>query len=263
MIDDTSKPALEILQPDWDKICPTNVDALMTLRAGGVSSGPFGDKTGVGGFNVGAYCGDVDFCVKMNRQLASQLVPSDPKWLKQVHGTTVVDAEDAAPEVEADASTSVTPGVVCVVQVADCLPVLIAEKTGKAVAAVHCGWRSLADGILQKTIARLNERLGGDHNYIAWMGPRIGDEDFETGVEVLDAMQKYLPNAQEAFKSVGEGKYLASLTGLATQALSQVGVTEVVKARHSTYANVDLFYSFRRDGKTGRHAAMIWIKGEA
>ena len=263
MIDDATKPALEILQPDWDKLCPENVDALMTLRAGGVSSGPYGDKTGVGGFNVGAYCGDVDFCVKMNRQLASQLVPSDPKWLKQVHGTTIVDAETSELEVEADASTSVTPGVVCVVQVADCLPVLITEKTGKAVADVHCGWRSLADGILQKTIDRLNERLGGEHEYLAWMGPRIGDDDFETGEDVLKAMQQHLPQASEAFKAKGDGKYLASLTTLAAQALAQVGVTDTVVARHSTYANADLFYSFRRDETTGRHAAMIWIKGEA
>lgn len=262
MIDDASKPALEILQPDWDAICPKNVDALMTLRAGGVSSGPFGDKTGVGGFNVGAYCGDVGFCVKMNRQLASQLVPSDPKWLKQVHGTDVVDAETAEAEVQADASTSVTPGVVCVVQVADCLPVLIAEKNGKAVAAVHCGWRSLAEGILQKTISRLNERLGAPHQYIAWLGPRIGDEDFETGQDVLEAMQKYLPNASNAFKALENGKFLASLTTLATQALAQVGVTEIVCAKHSTFANPDLFYSYRRDEKTGRHAVMIWIKGE-
>ena len=93
MIDDTTKPALAILQPDWKEICPTNVDALMTLRSGGVSSGPFGDKDGIGGFNVGLYTGDVGFCIKMNRNLAAQLVPSDPKWLKQVHGVKVVDAE--------------------------------------------------------------------------------------------------------------------------------------------------------------------------
>lgn len=150
MIDDTTKPALAIMQPDWSDICPANVDALMTLRAGGVSSGPFGDKDGIGGFNVGLYTGDVPVCVNMNRQLAAQLVPADPKWLKQVHGTKVVDAETAMPEEQADASTAVTPNTVCVVQVADCLPVLIAEKEGKAVAAVHCGWRSLASGILQK-----------------------------------------------------------------------------------------------------------------
>lgn len=152
MNDEMTKPALAILQPDWDKIKPANVDALMTLREGGVSSGPFGGKDGVGGFNVGLYSGDMEMCVTMNRRLASQLVPTDPKWLKQVHGDRVVDAETAKPEEEADASTSVTPGVVCVVQVADCLPVLLAEKSGKAVAAVHCGWRSLASGILQKRL---------------------------------------------------------------------------------------------------------------
>lgn len=262
MIDDTTKPALAILQPDWDSVRPANVDALMTLRAGGVSSGPFGDKDGIGGFNVGLYTGDVPVCVNMNRNLAAQLVPTDPKWLKQVHGDRVVDAETAAPEEEADASTAITPNVVCVVQVADCLPVLIAEKNGRAVAAVHCGWRSLSAGILQKTIARLRERLSdSDAQFIAWLGPRIGDEDFETGADVLESMQKIIEGAEVAFKEKGDGKYLCSLTTLARMALLQVGVEDVIQARHSTYADPELFYSFRRDGTTGRHAAMIWIKG--
>ena len=262
MIDDTTKPALAILQPDWKEICPTNVDALMTLRSGGVSSGPFGDKDGIGGFNVGLYTGDVGFCIKMNRNLAAQLVPSDPKWLKQVHGVKVVDAETAAPEEEADASTAITPNTVCVVQVADCLPVLITEKNGKAVAAVHCGWRSLAGGILQKTIEQLRERLNNPQaEFIAWLGPRIGDEDFETGEDVLEAIKKTIEGAEVAFKLQANGKYLCSLTTLARMALLQVGVDQVVEANHSTYANPDLFYSFRRDQTTGRHAAMIWIKG--
>lgn len=261
MIDDTEKPALAILQPDWDDICPDNVDTLMTLRAGGVSSGPYGDVNGIGGFNVGAYVSDVDFCVKMNRTLAAQLVPSDPKWLKQVHGTRVVDAEGAQPEEEADASVSITPGVVCVVQVADCLPVLIAEKKGRAVAAVHCGWRSLADGILPATIKRMRERLGDDAaEFIAWLGPRIGDESFETGEDVIVAMQKTIPNAREAFKEKGDGKFLCSLTQLATMALKDEGVKDIVTARHDTYANPELFYSFRRDTTCGRHAVMIWIQ---
>ena len=205
MIDDTAKPALEILQPDWDQVKPANVDALMTLRSGGVSSGPFGDQSGVGGFNVGLYTGDVSFCVKMNRDLAAQLVPTNPKWLKQVHGTEVVDAETAALETEADASIAVTPGVVCVVQVADCLPVVLADAQGRAVAAVHCGWRSLAGGILQKAVQRMRERIGDEAaNFIAWCGPRIGEEDFEVGEDVLVAMQKTLPQAQGGRGQRGE-----------------------------------------------------------
>lgn len=262
MIDDTTKPALAILQPDWDSACPDNVDALMTLRSGGVSSGPFGDKDGIGGFNVGLYTGDVPVCVNMNRNLAAQLVPSDPKWLKQVHGSRVVDAESAAPEEEADASTAITPNIVCVVQVADCLPVLLAEKEGRAVAAVHCGWRSLAAGILQKTVERIRERTGNPQaQCIAWLGPRIGEEDFETGDDVLQAMRQTISGAEVAFKPKGGNKYFCSLTTLARMALLQVNVDTVIEARHSTYANPELFYSFRRDGKTGRHAAMIWIKG--
>ena len=261
MIDDTAKPALEILQPDWDQVKPANVDALMTLRSGGVSSGPFGDQSGVGGFNVGLYTGDVSFCVKMNRDLAAQLVPTNPKWLKQVHGTEVVDAETAAPETEADASIAVTPGVVCVVQVADCLPVVLADAQGRAVAAVHCGWRSLAGGILQKTVQRMRERIGDEAaNFIAWCGPRIGEEDFEVGEDVLVAMQKTLPQAQTAFKLKENGRYTASLVQLAKLALAQVNVDQVIVAKHSTYGNPEKFYSYRRDGKTGRHAVMVWIK---
>ena len=139
---------------------------------------------------------------------------------------------------------------------------MIAEKNGKGVAAVHCGWRSLAAGILQKTIERLRERIGDpDAQFIAWVGPRIGDDDFETSSDVLEAMQTSIDGAEVAFKAKDDGKYLCSLTTLARMALLQVKVDEVVEARHSTYANPELFYSFRRDGKTGRHAAMIWIKG--
>ena len=261
MIDDTSKPALEILQPDWDQIKPANIDALMTLRSGGVSSGPFGDQTGVGGFNVGLYTGDVSFCIKMNRDLAAQLVPSNPKWLKQVHGTEVVDAETASEEVEADASVSVTPGVVCVVQVADCLPVVLTDTQGRVVAAVHCGWRSLAGGILQKTVQRMRERICDDQaSFIAWCGPRIGEENFEVGEDVLEAMQTMLPDASSAFKPNENGRYHASLVKLAQMALAQVNVNQIVVAKHNTYADAQKFYSYRRDGKTGRHAVMVWIK---
>lgn len=178
-----------------------------------------------------------------------------------MHGTRVIDAEAAQPEEEADASVSTSPGVVCVVQVADCLPVLIAEKKGRVVAAVHCGWRSLADGILPATLKRMRERIGDDRaQFIAWLGPRIGEESFETGQEVLQAMQKTIPDAQLAFKAKGDDKFLCSLTQLATMALNAQGVTDIVTARHDTYANPELFYSYRRDTTCGRHAVMIWIQ---
>ena len=259
------KPAIEILQPAWTSLVSSNIDALMSLRAGGISSGPYGDVTGVGGFNVGLYVGDVPMCVNMNRNLAAQLVPSDPKWLKQTHGAVVVDAETCEAEAQADASVSMTPNVVCVVQTADCLPLLLTDTEGKIVAAVHVSWRSLAAGIVQNTIAHMQKRLGNDAAcFVAWLGPRIGEKDYEVGQDVFDALSGLFDGAQEAFAAQGEGKYLCDLGALTIGVLTGLGVQEdkIINNHRSTVADPELFYSYRRDTTTGRHATMIWIKDE-
>ncbi len=258
------KPGLDILQPEWRGQGPKNVDMLFTCRNGGVSSGPWGGADGVMGLNVGNHVGDAESCVRMNRQIVAQLVPSDPKWIKQVHGANIVEADKTDPTVEADAAWTRTPGVVCVVMVADCLPVLLADAEGQIVAAVHAGWRSLASGVIQRTVARMQSEMGRPLTLKAWLGPRIGPESFEVGKEVLDAVRATLPHAEEAFKPAMDSEhYYADLGELARLALEGSGLDpkNIVDCRLSTYTDPNRFYSYRRDGeKSGRHAAMVWIK---
>lgn len=149
------KPELESILPNWTKGAPKHVKAFFTCRTGGVSSGPYGGPNGIMGLNLALHTGDVKPCVMMNRSIVTQCCPSEPKWLTQVHGTTVLCADDidsAQPAPEADAQWTSTSGVVACVMTADCLPVFIADRGGRIVAAVHAGWRSLADGIVQKTV---------------------------------------------------------------------------------------------------------------
>ena len=261
-----AKPGLDIIQPDRRVFAPVNADALFTCRSGGVSSGAYGGADGIMGLNVAPHTGDFGACVRMNRGIVSQLVPSDPVWLRQVHGTVIVDAAAAGGEPEADASWSMTPGVVCTVMTADCLPVLLADAEGRIVAAVHAGWKSLAQGIIQKSVALMREKTSDDARIFAWLAPRIGPESFEVGEDVLDAMKAHLPDAQQAFAPRENGRYLCDLAALARQALTRSGVAEadIDDCGLSTAADPKRFYSYRRDGKkSGRHAAMIWIKPAA
>ena len=167
-----TKPGLDILQPAWKDRAPASVDALFTCRDGGVSSGAYGNAEGIMGLNVAPHTGDFGACVRMNRSIVAQLVPSDPVWLRQVHGTEVVDADTAEGEPEADASVSTKPGVVCTVMTADCLPVLLANREGTVVAAVHAGWKSLAAGIIGKTI-RSRPRLHAGRRRPPDVRPRL------------------------------------------------------------------------------------------
>ncbi len=267
---DYFKPELESIQPErnaWGAIAPASVACLFTCRTGGVSSGPYGGADGIMGLNLAEHTGDAKGCARMNRSILSQRLPADPKWLTQVHGTTVIEADAVEDAPEADASFTTTPGVVCVVMTADCLPVLIAEKKGRIVAAVHAGWKGLAHGIIQKTVEALREKLGDSSaEFAVWLAPRIGADDFEVGGEVLEAMKTCLPQAEKAFRPKGEGKYLADLSELAIQALELVSVprSDVVDCGLSTYSDKTRFYSRRRDGeRSGRHAALIWIKSPA
>ena len=147
---------------------------------------------------------------------------------------------------------------------ADCLPVLIADREGRIVAAVHAGWRSLADGIIQKTVVKLREELKGEGDFAVWLGPRIGKDEFEVGADVLEAMKAHLPQAEKAFRAASQpGKYFADLALLACQALEAAGIPaeSIADSGLSTYGDPARFYSFRRDGeKSGRHAALIWIE---
>jgi YfiH family protein len=245
--------------PDWP--AANTVHAFVTTRRGGVSEGPFGAGE-QGGMNVGLGSGDQAARVERNRALLNTYLPAPPRWLALEHGVEVVAAEAVGSEPPtADASTAITPGVVCCVTVADCLPVLLADRSGSVVGAAHAGWRGLASGVIQATVMAMRRRAAGSIGSIdAFLGPSIGPTAFEVGAEVLTAMRSRLPEAESAFTALAGGKFLADLPALARQALAQVGVHTVFGGRWCTFRDPGRFYSFRRDRVTGRHAALIWLQ---
>ena len=252
----------EWLQPDWP--APTGVRARITLRSGGVSTGAHGAADGRGGLNLGAACGDAAAAVSANRALLLRDLPSAPRWLRQVHGARVVDAARVGEEpVEADAAWTDQPGVVAAIQMADCLPVLLADARGRCVGVAHAGWRGLAAGVIQATAHAMRAGIGDPSApLLAYLGPAIGPDHFEVGREVVMAVQDGLPGVdlQRAFVARGKGKYLADLYALARLALAQVEVPEVHGGGLCTACDPVRFYSHRRDRVTGRHAALIWLE---
>lgn len=246
------------IRPDWD--APGNVRALITTRAGGVSEGPF-SAAGTGGMNVGLKSGDDLACVRENRALLRQCLPEEPRWLQQVHGAAVAFVDDGDAAAPADAAVSLRHGRVCVVSVADCLPVLFADREGRAVGVAHAGWRGLAAGVLQATARAMRARLRDPAaELLAFLGPAIGPQRFEVGGEVLDAMRARLPQAEAAFAALPSGKHLCDLFALARMALAQAAVTRISGGGVCTHSDPQRFYSFRRDRITGRHAALIWLQ---
>ena len=246
------------IRPDWP--APAGVRALITTRAGGVSRGPYGapprDRDGM---NIGLGSGDDSADVTKNRALLRAHLPADPRWLNQVHGAVVVEAAQPEATTTADASFTTAPNVVCVVSIADCMPVLFADASGRCVGVAHAGWRGLAAGVIQATAKAMRKHLGSDGaELLAYLGPAIGPRHFEVGAEVLDAMQASLPQAGRAFAAQPNGKYLADLFILGQQALEQAGVARVYGGRDCTFSDPARFYSFRRSRVTGRHAALIW-----
>lgn len=249
------------IRPDWP--APAHVHALITTRVGGGSRGPYGvpphDR---GGMNVGLASGDNVDHVMANRARLRAALPAEPRWLNQVHGAAVIDAARVEPNLAeaADASLTAAPHVVCVVSIADCMPVLLADNAGRCVGVAHAGWRGLASGVIQATVQAMRQRLGSSEaELIAYLGPAIGPRHFEVGPEVLDAMRIRLPDAGRAFVPTSQGKYLADLFELGRQALCQAGLKRIDGGDDCTFSDPARFYSFRRDRITGRHAALIWL----
>ncbi len=240
---------LEFIQPKWP--APEGVRALTTTRQGGVSQAPYDT------LNLGDHVGDDPRAVAENRRrLREQLsLPAEPRWLSQVHGCAVADAAGEG-ACEADAAIATAPGQVCAVLTADCLPVLFCDRTGTRVAAAHAGWRGLADGVLEATLVRLGV---APDEVLAWMGPAIGPAAFEVGDEVREAFIAHDPGAGEAFTSAPGGKWLADLYTLARRRLGAAGVKVVYGGGLCTYSDAERFYSYRRDGVSGRIASLIWI----
>ncbi|MGC4242693.1 MAG: peptidoglycan editing factor PgeF [Herbaspirillum sp.] len=248
---------MELLIPDW--AAPANIGALTTLRAGGFSPAPYGDGQGGGGLNLGTHVDDDPALVARNRALLRRLLPSEPAWLTQVHGVAVLDAAALPDQPTADACISSTPGAVCVMMTADCLPVLFCDRAGTVVGAAHAGWRGLAGGVLEATVAAMRAR--GAQDIIAWLGPAIGPEQFEVGAEVREAFITQQAAAQHAFRAYPgrPGKYLADIYELARQRLASMDVHDVSGGGLCTVSD-PRFYSYRREKTTGRMGSLVWLK---
>jgi YfiH family protein len=241
------------MHPDWitpDWPAPRNVRALITTRAGGSSRGPYAS------LNLGLRTGDEPRAVAANRAALRAALPQEPRWLRQVHAGGVVAADDVEAPVEADAAVARRPGTVCAVLIADCVPVLLADRAGTAVAIAHAGWRGLAAGVVENTVRAMACEPG---DLLAFLGPGIGPRAFEVGVDVRDAFVGQDPAAAGAFAPHASGKWLADLFALARQRLARAGVPAVHGGGVCTYSDAGRFFSYRRDRTTGRMAAAIWL----
>lgn len=239
------------ITPDWPPI--PGVRALTTMRRGGVSAPPLDS------LNFGTAVDDAPEALEENRRRLAQAarLPSAPRWLRQVHGTTVADLDALLQPGSADAAVTRLPGVVCALLTADCLPVLIARRDGDAVAAAHAGWRGLAAGVIEATLDALGAPPGDE--LVAWLGPAIGPAHFEVGGEVRAAFLVSDPQAEAAFVENPRGRWQCDLYALARRKLATRGVSAIYGAEHCTFAETDRFYSHRRDGgRTGRMATLIW-----
>ena len=242
-----------LIVPDWP--VPLKVRALQTTRLGGVSRSPYAS------LNLGDHVGDDRSAVAANRALLRESLAGggEPVWLEQVHGTRVVDAASLSPgdrPAQADASFSREKGVVCTVMTADCLPVLFCDDVGSVVAAAHAGWRGLLAGVLEETVAAMAVPA---NTLLAYLGPAIGPHAFEVGDEVRSAFVATDAALAAAFKPALPGKWLADLYLLARLRLAMQGVTRVYGGTFCTHSDADRFFSYRRDGQTGRMASLIWL----
>jgi YfiH family protein len=228
-----------------------------TTRIGGVGTAPHDT------LNLGLRAGDRPEVVAENRRRVRAMLPAEPLWLRQVHGARVIDADEPIEEEPAaDASVSTAPGRPLAIMVADCLPVLIAETRGRAVGAAHAGWRGLSGGVLENTLQALRRKCPDAAGWQAWIGPGIGPSAFEVGQDVVDAFAADGPAAAALFlpRPGLPGKWLADLPALAELRLRRAGVDVVHRSGLCTVADPARFFSYRRDGETGRMAMLAWLE---
>ena len=236
--------------PDWP--APNTVKSVSTTRQGGFSLPPFDS------LNLGLHVGDSDTSVEKNRKhlIETAQLPESPRWLNQVHGTKVSTTSTWQLGNEADAMISEQANQVCVIMTADCLPILLCNQKGDMVAAIHAGWRSLAAGIIEKTLLKFD---CAPQEIMAWFGPAIGPMHFEVGTDVYRAFTQYSEQAQQAFVQTDATHYLADIYLLAKQRLNAQNINALFGGNFCTLSDSSRFFSYRRDGITGRMASMIWI----
>lgn len=236
------------IHPDWP--APASVVAGTSCRHGGVSQPPYES------LNPAAHVGDDPAAVATNR--ARLGLPGDPCWLQQVHGTRVAVLEEngVVGGLEADAAYSRTPGIICAVLTADCLPVLLCDRRGREVAAVHAGWRGLSSGVIE---AALDHFQSPAAQLLAWLGPAIGPTVYEVGEEVYHAFVDADPDTAFAFTDTRPGHWRMDIYALARRRLQLRGLTQISGGDYCTFTDTARFYSYRRDGTTGRMASVIWL----
>jgi YfiH family protein len=238
-----------LIIPNWH--APPNVHALQTTRIGGFSRAPYDS------LNLGSHVADAPLDVARNRILLNTLMPSEPVWLEQVHGMVVANADSASCLPQADACIATHRSAVCVVMTADCLPVLLCDQQGTVVGAVHAGWKGLAAGVIEATVQAMN---APPQNLMAWLGPAISQDAFEVGAEVREVFITADPQASAAFVAGQDGKWLADIYALARLRLNALGITKIFGGDYCTYLEADKFFSYRRDGTTGRTGTFIWLE---
>lgn len=246
---------MDLITPDWP--APENVKSAQTTRHGGVSVGRYCC------LNLGGHVGDSAESVSKNRALlrACLDLPSEPLWLNQVHGHYIVhtdgntNADSIHSGLQGDGCVSTRAGCVCVIMTADCLPVLLCDRSGKYVAAAHAGWRGLAAGVLEQTVAAMG--VSGDM-IMAWLGPAIGARAFEVGDEVRARFVSHDSAAASAFHHNARGRWQCDLYLLARQRLTALGINAIYGGEYCTFSDAQRFYSYRRDGQTGRMATLVW-----
>lgn len=244
-------PSIDYIKAEWP--APANVRAVSTLRSGGVSVAPYDS------LNLGHHVGDAAEAVAENRRRVRETLalPNEPVWLNQVHGVDVVSAQGAPGIPCADASVVDAVGTVAAVLTADCLPVVLCDRRGTRAAVAHAGWRGLLAGILERTVSSMHTERG---ELLAWLGPAIGPGAFEVGTEVRDAFVSADARAADAFTQNTRGRWQANLYALARQRLAAAGVTAVYGGAFCTYSDERRFFSYRRDGETGRMATLAWLE---
>ena len=238
----------EFIIPDWS--APSNVHARITTRLGGISLPPYGT------FNLGNHVGDDVDAVVWNRAILRKELPAEPFWLNQVHGNEIGDADSPVFQSTADGAVCRTPGKVLAIMMADCLPVLLCTRDGSVLGVAHAGWRGLCAGVIENTLLKM--RVSPD-TVLAYLGPAIGPGFFEVGPEVRQAFVQSDERAMHAFVPAKSGKkWLGNLYELARQRLVAAGVSNISGGEFCTYRDESLFFSYRRDGRTGRQAALLW-----
>ncbi len=242
---------IPVIYPDWP--APANIVALTTTRQGGISEAPYAN------FNLAAHTGDNAEHVAHNRHLLREIftLPNEPAWLQQTHSTIAVKIDPHFQSCEADASYSDEAGQICVVMTADCLPILICNNAGTEVAAIHAGWKGLANGVIETTV---NQLQSDPADLLVWLGPAIGPTAFQVGKDVYDLFIQPDSEALAAFNAQAQEKWLANIYQLARLRLKKLGIQAIYGGDYCTYTDEERFFSYRRDGDTGRMASLIYIR---